>query len=36
MKRAQKARLIAKLIDVGLVAMGGIFYYPMGLILGLI
>jgi uncharacterized RDD family membrane protein YckC len=34
--RARWFRLIAKSIDVGLVVVGGIFYYPMGLILGLI
>jgi uncharacterized RDD family membrane protein YckC len=34
--RARWNRLIAKLIDVGLVVLGGIFYYPMGLILGVI
>lgn len=34
--RARWFRLIAKLIDVGLVIVGGICYYPMGLILGLI
>jgi uncharacterized RDD family membrane protein YckC len=34
--RAQWSRLIAKLIDVGLVTMGAVFYYPMGLILGII
>lgn len=34
--RARKSRLIAKSIDIGLVALGAIFYYPMGLILGII
>jgi uncharacterized RDD family membrane protein YckC len=34
--RARWSRLIAKCIDVGLVALGAIFYYPMGLILGVI
>lgn len=33
--RARGSRLIAKLIDVGLVTLGTIFYYPMGLILGI-
>jgi uncharacterized RDD family membrane protein YckC len=35
MARARWSRLIAKLIDVGLVALGTVFYYPMGLILGI-
>jgi uncharacterized RDD family membrane protein YckC len=34
--RARKARLIAKCIDIGLVTLGAVFYYPMGLILGII
>jgi uncharacterized RDD family membrane protein YckC len=34
--RARRFRLIAKLIDLGLVLLGAIFYYPMGLILGII
>lgn len=34
--RARWNRLIAKLIDVGLVTIGAVFYYPMGLILGVI
>lgn len=34
--RARWFRLIAKCIDVGLVVVGGICYYPMGLILGLV
>lgn len=34
--RARWFRLIAKLIDIGLVALGAIFFYPMGLILGVI
>lgn len=34
--RARWFRLIAKFIDVGLVVVGGICYYPMGLILGLV
>ena len=34
--RARLSRLIAKLIDIGLVALGAVFYYPMGLILGVI
>ena len=34
--RARKFRLIAKSIDLGLVLLGAIFYYPMGLILGII
>src|SRR5688572_29334569 len=36
MARARWSRLIAKAIDIGLVTIGGIFYYPMGLILGII
>lgn len=36
MARARWSRLIAKCIDIGLVTAGGIFYYPMGLILGII
>lgn len=36
MYRARRSRLIAKSIDVGLVLLGAIFYYPMGLILGII
>jgi len=36
MNRARWSRFIAKVIDLGLVAMGAIFYYPMGLILGVI
>lgn len=36
MARARWSRLIAKSIDIGLVTMGAIFYYPMGLILGVI
>jgi uncharacterized RDD family membrane protein YckC len=36
MARARLTRLVAKLIDVGLVTLGAIFYYPMGLILGVI
>jgi len=34
--RARLCRLIAKLIDIGLVTLGAVFYYPMGLILGVI
>ncbi len=34
--RARWFRLIAKSIDIGLVTIGAIFYYPMGLILGII
>lgn len=34
--RARGFRLIAKMIDVGLVILGAIFFYPMGLILGVI
>ena len=34
--RARMSRLIAKCIDIGLVTMGAVFYYPMGLILGII
>ena len=36
MARARWCRLIAKCIDVGLVTIGAVMYYPMGLILGLI
>ena len=36
MARARWSRLIAKLIDVGLVTIGAVCYYPMGLILGLV
>jgi uncharacterized RDD family membrane protein YckC len=36
MARARWSRLIAKLIDLGLVATGAICYYPMGLILGIV
>jgi uncharacterized RDD family membrane protein YckC len=36
MSRARWFRLIAKLIDIGLVAVGAVSYYPMGLILGII
>lgn len=36
MYRAQRSRFIAKAIDLGLVTLGAIFYYPMGLILGVI
>lgn len=36
MARARWSRLIAKCIDVGLVTIGAVFYYPMGLILGII
>ena len=36
MARARWSRLIAKSIDVSLVVMGAVFYYPMGLILGII
>lgn len=36
MNRAKWSRLIAKVIDVGLVSLGAVFYYPMGLILGVI
>jgi len=36
MARARWSRLVAKLIDVGLVSVGGVCYYPMGLILGII
>jgi uncharacterized RDD family membrane protein YckC len=36
MARARFSRLIAKLIDIGLVTLGAVFYYPMGLILGVI
>jgi len=34
--RARLSRLIAKIIDIGLVTLGAVFYYPMGLILGVI
>jgi uncharacterized RDD family membrane protein YckC len=34
--KARWSRLYAKCIDLGLVALGAIFYYPMGLILGII
>jgi uncharacterized RDD family membrane protein YckC len=34
--KARWFRLIAKCIDVGLVIVGGVCYYPMGLILGLV
>lgn len=36
LKRARWSRLIAKSIDIGLIALGAIFFYPMGLILGVI
>ena len=36
MYRARWSRLLAKAIDLGLVTMGAVFYYPMGLILGII
>ncbi len=36
LSRARWFRLIAKAIDLGLVTMGAVFYYPMGLILGMI
>src|SRR6478735_11105536 len=36
MYRARWSRLIAKCIDIGLVILGAVFYYPMGLILGII
>lgn len=36
LNRARWFRLIAKLIDIGLVTIGAVFYYPMGLILGTI
>lgn len=36
MYRARWSRLIAKSIDIGLVTLGAIFYYPMGLILGIV
>jgi uncharacterized RDD family membrane protein YckC len=36
MANARWCRLIAKLIDVSLVTLGAVFYYPMGLILGVI
>jgi uncharacterized RDD family membrane protein YckC len=36
MARARFNRFMAKLIDVGLVTLGAVFYYPMGLILGVI
>ncbi|MGE3609057.1 MAG: RDD family protein [Bacteriovoracaceae bacterium] len=34
--RARTLRLIAKCIDLGLVTIGAVFYYPMGLILGIV
>jgi uncharacterized RDD family membrane protein YckC len=34
--RARWFRLIAKLIDIGLVIIGAVSYYPMGLILGIV
>ena len=34
--RARQSRLIAKLIDMGLVTLGTVFFYPMGLILGIV
>jgi uncharacterized RDD family membrane protein YckC len=36
MANARWCRLIAKCIDVSLVTLGAVFYYPMGLILGVI
>src|SRR3712207_3346408 len=36
MSRARWCRLLAKCIDLGLVTLGAVFYYPMGLILGVI
>ena len=36
MARARFTRLIAKLIDLGLVTLGAVSYYPMGLLLGVI
>lgn len=36
MARARWSRLIAKCIDVGLVTVGAVCYYPMGLLLGII
>jgi uncharacterized RDD family membrane protein YckC len=36
MLKARRSRLIAKAIDIGLVTIGAIFYYPMGLLLGII
>lgn len=36
MARAKWSRLIAKCIDFVLIIMGAVFYYPMGLILGII
>jgi len=36
MARARLCRLIAKLIDLGLVTIGAVMYYPMGLILGIV
>lgn len=36
LNRARWFRLFAKLIDIGLVAMGAVTFYPMGLILGII
>lgn len=34
--RARLSRLLAKCIDFGLVLLGAVFYYPMGLLLGVI
>jgi uncharacterized RDD family membrane protein YckC len=34
--RARRCRLIAKSIDLGLIAVGAVFYYPMGLLLGVV
>lgn len=34
--RARWSRLVAKGIDIGLVTIGAVFYYPMGLILGVV
>lgn len=34
--KARLNRLVAKCIDLGLVILGAVFYYPMGLILGVI
>lgn len=36
MQRARWSRLIAKSIDLVLVILGAVFYYPMGLILGIV
>lgn len=36
LSRARWCRMIAKLIDVGLVLVGAVMFYPMGLILGII